>query len=61
MNPEIQFVPDKIEKSNIHIRLIRDTTTYPYFDMKISISPEDLRKILNCLLRPMIRYVVYAL
>ena len=31
----------KIEKSNIHIRLIRDTTPYPYFDMKISISPED--------------------
>ena len=34
-------VRKKIEKSNIHIRLIRDTTPYPYFDMKISISPED--------------------
>jgi hypothetical protein len=31
----------KIEKSKIHIRLLRDTTPYPYFDMKLNISPED--------------------
>jgi hypothetical protein len=31
----------KIEKRMIQIRLIRDTTPYPYFDMKLSFSPDD--------------------
>jgi hypothetical protein len=31
----------KIDRDNISIRLVRDTTPHPYFDLKISLNPED--------------------
>jgi len=31
----------KIERKDISIRLVKDSTPYPYFDLKISVSPEE--------------------